>query len=368
MLDIRSAHSRLHKLLKWEPGTIPGNHTHGHLHGMRGLLAISSFLWLFLSTFAPACVSNKAQGETYEYAIRIALSPILWNKTLIIAFFTVLSARAICLRFLDNPTADSFAGSVIRRTIRLAIPLALSSFAAYGISYGLGAGYLQTFKDELPNQAMQPQDTPENALQALNSVFNLFWVVRGYASQAANLFWPTDTLWVVSMIYQQSWTVYFLMVLLPFGRTAWRPELLGLFIAGAFWMCSWGMYSGLGLLLADLSTNAVLKAGLDSGLHVYHDWKIRISAFGCMSLLSGLAMKYVWAALPQYINKELYLHPYLDLSENTSPVDFSREGPYPRIDDLLVVTGVLLLLEAVPRLRLLLSSRMLSGIGKRSLS
>ncbi|KAF2166637.1 hypothetical protein M409DRAFT_66625 [Zasmidium cellare ATCC 36951] len=341
-----------------------------HIFGLRGILAISSFLWIFFETFIPAVATHSTAGPGYQRVLRIVFGTVLWDESLISSFFFVLSARAICVRFLKDPTADKFAGAIIRRSIRLVVASGAALFITYGIFAGLGTKYIATFKQTLPNHSINSPGVPKTALQGFNAVFDMFWVVRQYDSQAANAFWPTSTLGRVSLLYNQSWTVYFLMVLLPFGRPQWHVQVLALFTIGAFWMCSWGWYSACALLIADVTINPSLASKLASGLTLSEkrNWKVHYPLIGFLMIPIGLAMKYVWAVFPRYIDGELVLHPYLDLSEQTTRRQFAAADPYPRVDDFFVIFGLLLIVETMPKARNVLSGPWLVSLGRRSFS
>ncbi|KAK5126406.1 hypothetical protein LTR85_010642 [Meristemomyces frigidus] len=368
-MSTQTLQSRLRGLLKpsvWQNEAQPG--THSYLHGLRGVLALSSLLWIFFQTFVPAVVSHSTAGPTYQKVIRLVFSPVLWNESLISSFFFALSARSICVRFLNEPKPVAYAGSIIRRIIRMSIGVALASGIASGIFKGLGTSYLHTFKQVLPNNSIAVSERPNDALTALNAMFDLFWVVRSYFYQAANDFWPTQTIWNLSLIYQQSWTVYFLMLILPYTRASWHWQFIAMFAFGSFWMDSWGWYDASALLLADYVINPKLRVQLEEGLKITEDWKLPLALPGALMAVAGFAMKYLWTAFPQYIDEELVLHPYLDLAENTTRGQFASADPYPRLDNYLVIFGVLLIVETTPQIKELLSARWLVSLGKRSLS
>ncbi|KAK4542403.1 hypothetical protein LTR36_006860 [Oleoguttula mirabilis] len=368
-MSTQSVQSRLRGLLRpsvWEIEAQPG--TQSYLHGLRGVLALSSLLWIFFQTFVPSVVSHSTAGPTYQKVIRIVFSPVLWNESLISSFFFALSARAICVRFLNEPKSVAYAGSIIRRIIRMSIAVALASGIASGIFKGLGTSYVHTFKQVLPNNSIVAPDTPNNALTALNAMFDLFWVVRSYFYQAANDFWPSQTIWSLSLIYQQSWTIYFLMLILPYTRASWHWQFIAMFAFGSFWMNSWGWYDASALLLADYVINPKLRVRLDEGLSITKEWKLPLALPGAAMMIAGLAMKYMWTAFPRYMDAELVLHPYLDLAENTTRAQFAAADPYPRLDNYLVIFGALLMVETTPQIKKLLSARWLVALGRRSLS
>ncbi|KAF2772415.1 hypothetical protein EJ03DRAFT_387803 [Teratosphaeria nubilosa] len=351
-----------------QAGPEASNEEHAYLYGMRGILTISSILWIFFQTFLPTLVTNETTGPLYQKVLRIVFSPILWNESLISSFFFVLSARSICVRFLKEPKGMTFAGSVIRRIIRLGLAAGIASGIASGIMKALGSEYVHDFKVALPNASITTPKLADDGLTAVNAMFDMFWVVRSYYYQAANKLWPSNTIWNVSLIYQQSWTIYFLMVILPFTRASWHKTFLLIFSIGSFWMCTWGWYDASALLLADYVTSSDLRPRLDESLKIKEDWKVPYSLPAAGMVLIGLAQKLCWAVFPQYVNKELLLHPFLDLSENETRASFAAADPYPRVDNWFIIFGLLLMIETTTQARNLLSSKLLVTIGKRSLS
>lgn len=158
------------------------------------------------------------------------------------------------------------------------------------------------------------------------------------------------------------------MVILPYTRPKWHIQGLGLFALGSFWMESWGWYSATGLMFTDIVTNPTLRSELKSGLKIGQDWRIPYWAIALMSTAIGIALKYTWVALPQYENSMLVLHPYLDLSENHSTQTFIASGPYARLDDWLVICGVMIAVELFESVQYFLSFKPLVWIGERSFS
>jgi hypothetical protein len=353
-----------------QPQRSDSSETRLHLYGLRGILALCGVTTVFVQTFIPALVSSDAHGPEYQNILRIIFSPVIWDESLITSFFLVLSCHSIALRFLGSPTPAAFSGSIIRRVIRMALLISLSCGLAFGIFGGLGTAYIEQFKEILPNQQITAPEIPENGLVALNAMFNVFWVVRDFYSQAANSFWPTQTLWNLSLIFYQSWTVYFLMIILPYTRPSWHAGALALFALGSFWVCSWGWYSAAALLLADYVKSSTLRLRLDEGLTIHKrlEWKLPYSFVGGIMMMAGFALKFTWAVLPQYYNKELVLRPFLHLSEKNSVAGFAAADPYARLDNFLVIFGILLLSETNALVRRCLSCRPLVILGKRSMS
>lgn len=339
-----------------------------YLTGLRGILALQSLLWIYLSTFIPGVASPGADAPRYQRLLRYVFSVPLWNSSLISSFFIVLSMRAICIRFLRNPTSESYGGTIIRRIVRMTLLLSCASGLAMLILSQIGTAHIDEFKMALPNKTLLTTGTPHDGLAALNSIFDLFWLTRGFASQAGNVFWPSATLWVSSVVYYQGWTVYILMVVLPFTRASGHLPGLALFALGSFWYASWGWYSATGLMLADMAANPAVSSKLRPGVRIKGDLRIPLWAIAAVAVMVGLALKYAFVILPQYENSLLVLHPFLDLSETTDKTQYVAEGPYPRLDDWLVVTGILGLVETVPKAQSVLSNGALTLLGERAFS
>ena len=158
------------------------------------------------------------------------------------------------------------------------------------------------------------------------------------------------------------------MVILPFTRPKWHFQGLFLFALGSFWMEYWGWYSATGLFFADLATNATLKEELRLGLKIKGDWRCPYWVMAMLSATAGLVLKYTFVVRPQYLNSELVLHPYLDFSGNFSPSSIAKDGPYARIDDWLLIVGILLAVELFSTAQFMLSFKPLVWLGERSFS
>ncbi|PPJ50464.1 hypothetical protein CBER1_06749 [Cercospora berteroae] len=333
---------------------------HVYITGLRGVLVIQSFIWTYFQTFIPTLVSRDTPGPVYQDLLREILSVPLWNQSLIYNFFIILSMRTIAVSFLAIPNGQSYAATIIRRNVRMVVILCAGSGMATLIFSRIGVGYINEFKQKLPNKSIMTPTTVYDGGAAFNSLFNLFWLTYDHYKQAANKFWPTATLW--------SYTVYFLMVILPFTRPKWHISGLGLFAFGSFWMGYWGWYSVTGLIFADLAVNVTLKAELKAGLKVRDDWRIPYAAIVPMLVGVGIAFKYAFIVRPQYTDKLLVLHPYLDISSRYSPSTTVEAGPYARLDDWFVITGILLAVELFENAQYYLSFKPLVYVGERSFS
>ncbi|KAF1354770.1 hypothetical protein BDV97DRAFT_289731 [Delphinella strobiligena] len=358
-------------------GALPelnGSHSavsQGYLTGLRGVLAISSFAWLWLQTFVPTVTSEAVSGPLYQAVLRKIFMVLFFDQGLIVCFLVALSARTCCVHFLHDPSPSVYARSLISRPIRIGIPTSLALAISIAIFSTIDTSYIKDAAVLLENPLLEAPSKPATPLAAFNSIYDLLWLVRDFPQQQGNQAWPSKTLWVPSLIYSQSYTVYISMVVLPFTRPGWHLEFFLLFSLGSFWFNSWGWLSSAGLFVADLSINPTLRARLRSGARVSENFSFPYWILAALSVMVGLALKYIWtAALPQYANRELILHPALDgLSSNDGTwQEYDTSYPYPRLDNYLVILGVLVTVEMSDLFKKLLCAEALMFLGRRSMS
>ncbi|KAF2198030.1 hypothetical protein GQ43DRAFT_379645 [Delitschia confertaspora ATCC 74209] len=360
-----------------EPSPLPSQ---DYLLGFRGLLVIQYFLFVFLQLFLPSTVADSKDSEhigvpLYQTILRKTLSVIFWNESLIYSFIIFLSARTICLPFFADPNRRVCASSIFRRGIRLWIPSAISLslaaviFSKFDNSTSVIAEFLTLTKNET---AMTPLRL-SSFLHAFNSLFDLFWTMKDYASQAANRAFPSGTLWVISVLFQQSYTVYMTMIIAPYTRPSWRVKALLAFISTAWWVQSWAWYSISGLLVADAVMHMDLKSRALSG------WRFRVPfveraaripswILYMLLILAGLIMQYLFIAWrPEFRNQEVKGHTGLYNSGSLNQ-GVNLEQPLARDDTYLVVMGVGLMVETYGWVQGVLRWRGLVGLGRRSFS
>ena len=386
------------------------NNDQRYLYGLRGILAIQSFLWLFFKIFDPALTVPGANEHTshvphstltgpipgviggssivvkrnlsnipqirerspeYQVLLRKVLEPLLWDESFIFSFFILLSARTVCISFLENVSTPAYARSLISRPIRIGIPLAVALAMSCAIFSTIDTTYLEQAAGVIGNPFLRAPEEPAGALAAFNSIWNLLWVTKDYSLQMGNLAWPSWTLWVPSAAYLQSYTVYILMVILPYTRPSWHIQGLFMFAFGSWWFNSWGWYSATGLFLADVSINPALRSSLMRGYQRKTEGvSLPYWFFAALFFVVGLGLKYMWtAALPGvYWKSETYAHPskYVGSNGNFGYVDGTQ--PYPRMDNYLIIVGMLLGLEFFDFGKRVLASRIFQFIGNRSMS
>ncbi|KAI6788571.1 hypothetical protein KC361_g8968 [Hortaea werneckii] len=349
------------------PKTTPSQHdgSQDYLIGVRGCLAIMSFLWVFLQTFVPAAVAHSANdtGTAWQMGLRKSLSVLFWNDSLIYNSIIFLSARTICLPFLLDPTKTTLASSVLRRGLRLWFPTAVALIVVWiAFSLHLGNQYLHDFSSLTNNVSMSADlyILPTH-LTNFNAIFDIFWVTHEFSYQAGNWAFPTQTLWIVSALFQQSYTVYAAMVIIPFTRKSWRLIGAAFFIITAWWVYSWAWFSITGLLFADLVVDMDFKAKCQ---------RHKLLAYGGAVVLmaAGYIMQWIWvAARPDLYTAEINYHTGL---YNTGGVYTWNDttAPMLRADCYLIIVGFHLLLETSGILRKIFSNPAFVFLGNRSFS
>lgn len=351
----------------------PYDRNQDYLTGIRGVLVPMAFLWTFLQTFAPAAVKGTEQidGPAYQLSLRKSLSVLFWNDTLIYGSIIFLSARTICLPFLLEPSKVVLASTVFRRGLRLWFPVAAALIVVYFVfTHAMGGNaYLSDFAISTNHNSL---DTDlyilPSSLANFNAIFMTFWTTHDFQIQAANWAFPTQMLWVISAVFQQSYTVYMTMVIIPYTRASWRVFGAFAFILTAWWVYSWAWYSISGLLIADAVMNMDLRPGGSGSYFTISKFHIPFWILGAVLMIAGFTMQFVWvAARPDLQNAELFYHTgiYTTGGLNTG-VDVTAAQI--RADCYLIVMGFSLILETSSFLQSIFGNKFLVLLGRRSLS
>ena len=332
-----------------------------------------SFLWVFMQTFAPAAVKASANdtGPDWQLALRKSVSVLFWNDSLIYSSFIFLSARTICLPWLLDPSKTQLASCVVRRGLRLWFPTAATLIVVYVVFTHVMGGnqYLYDFSSATSNASMHADIyILPNSLTNFNAIFDIFFLTYNFSYQAGNWAFPTQTLWIVSAIYQQSYTVFAAMVIIPYTRTRWRFTGAIFFIITAWWVYSWAWFSITGLLIADAVMNMDLKPRSRSSNQVLGaaQWPYWVAGIVCM--IAGFAMQFIWVAVrPDLQNAEIDYHTGL---YNTGGVYTWNDATAPqlRADNYLVIVGFFLILETVSIMQSIFRNPVFVFLGKRSFS
>ena len=272
-MDRLFSYSPVRGLKKVNPHS-PTSYEQEYLLGVRGLLVIESFLWVFLQTFVPVAVTHSDKdgndkGPLYQVLLRKTLSPIFWNENLLYASFVFLSARSIAIPFIRDPSRSRVAGAVFRRGISLWFPVAVA-LAIVKLSFSRSyLNYIYQYKVKTGNSSFAVPYFIPSTLAYFNSVFDLFWTTHNYAIQAGSTAFPSQTLWIINAIYQQSYTIYVTMIIIPYTRNKWRVQGSFFFIITAWWVQSWAWFSITGLLISDMVMNMDFKAKAQRGIPIW---------------------------------------------------------------------------------------------------
>ena len=344
-----------------------------YLLGFRGLLVIESFLWTFLITFAPNTVKDatiSVDGPLWQIVFRKTFSVLFWNGTLIYSFFIILSARSLAIPFFKEPGRVAIASALVRRGIRLAIPVAVS-LAIITIAFAsLGTEYIDDFKTFTNNIAIATPYFLQNTLVYLNSVYQLFWVTSAFFTQSGNFAFPSQMLWTINLIYQQSFTIFILMVIVPYTRAAWRVKMAFPFVLTAWWVQSWAWFTVTGLVFADMVMHMDFKAKARRGIPLPFFQKFRLPAWvpALVIMLAGLLMQYLWTAWkPGMVLDELMYHATI-YSNTELNVNVDPREPQARNDNYLFILGFWIIFEMFDVIQNFFRNPVLVYLGKRSLS
>lgn len=349
---------------------LPNLQEEGYLVGLRGLFVLQSFFWTFLQAFVPAVVEapERTTAPTYQTILRKTVSVLFWNKSLIYSFFILLSARTICTPFLQNPTKSTLASAVFRRGIRLWFPVAVALAISTLTFSQIGLVYLEDFKRDTDNEVIEVPYKIPKVLTYFNSVFGLFWTTRDFATQAGNTAFPARQLWIVNAIFQQSYTVYMAMVIIPYTRPTWRLKGYAIIIVTAWWVQSWAWFSFTGLALADTVNNMGFRENSKRGIKIWRSIRCPTWLLYTVLTAAGLVMHYLWKAWrPEYHQKVMVAHAGL---YNNGPLnqDYDPRQPLARDDDYFLLLGLFLFVEHFEGLRYVLANPLFMYLGRRSLS
>ncbi|KAF1945376.1 hypothetical protein EJ02DRAFT_53729 [Clathrospora elynae] len=369
-MQSRSLYSRLTTFFSstsLQPGAITTDQN--YLIGLRGLLALQSFLFVFFQTFLPAAVpdSKNTDGPKYQVVIRKSFSVLFANEALIYSWVIFLSARSICLPYLVDHTREVCASSVFRRGIRLWAP----TFVAYSLAAAAfsttSTDYITQFLNQTGNISATKPMRLRNFLVYFNSLFDIFWLNKNYGSQAANAAFPSGTLWIVSVLFQQSYTIYISMLIVHSTRKSWRVKAMLVFIVTAFWVQSWAWYSITGLLIADAVLNMDFQARSRNGFQVKR-FRVPIWPLYAAMVVTGVALQFLFISWdPRMRNDELNGH--ASVYQNGMLNQILDEGqPLLRFDNYLIILGSMLLIETWEWPRKVLRNQAFVALGRRSFS
>jgi len=376
-MDFNSFLEKSHKL----KASSPVAYEQQYLLGVRGLLVIQAFLWVFLQTFVPVAVANSLNttGSLFQVVLRKGFSVIFWNEYLLYGAIVFLSARSVPIPFIRDPAKSQIARAVLTRGLALWFPLAIS-LAIIKIAFSqTGVDYIFEFMKRTGNHSFNVPYVLPTTLAYFNSVFNLLWTTHDFSSQAASTAFPSQTLWILTVVYMQSYTIYMTMVIIPYTRKRWRVQGAFFFVLTAWWCQSWAWFTISGLLFADMVMNMDFKACSQRGIPIDipaarlrradgSPARIPVWVPAGFCVVAGLLMEYLWIAWrPDLWNREFFYHSALYYTPNLNYAYATRHVPA-RDDIYLIVVGFFLLLESYDGMQRFFDNKFLLYLGKRSLS
>jgi hypothetical protein len=171
------------------------------------------------------------------------------------------------------------------------------------------------------------------------------------------------------VIFQQSYTVYMAMVVIPYTRSSWRVKVLLIFILSAFWVQSWAWFSITGLLISDMVHNMDFKSKARAGVPIFKTNYSLPTCVACILVMAaGLVLQYLYTAWrPGYQNVLSEGHAGLYYSGGLN-YKYDIHQPQGRDDNYLILVGLLVLVETYEVLQWVLESKVLVYLGRRALS
>ncbi|BDD55187.1 hypothetical protein MPDQ_007681 [Monascus purpureus] len=374
---------------RWKPAVLlkplrkehPTVHEQQYLVGFRGLLVVQAFLWTFLQTFAPVTVypTRNQYGPFPQMMVRKTLAVLFWNEYFIYAGFVILSARSLAIPFLRKPSGDVIARAVMCRSITLWFPVMIGLAIVKLAFNDRFFAVLDLFRSRTGNNTMPfPYKLP-STLAYWNSVYNVFWTTHDFTAQAGSTAFPTQTLWLLSVVYVQSYTVYMTMVIIPWTRAKWRVQGAFFFIITAWWCQSWAWFTISGLVLCDAVMNMDFKERSQRGIPLEipvkslrrpngQPYRVPVWVPAVFCLTASLIMQYLWAAWrPQWFNAEFKYHSALYYTAGLN-TEYMTHHTAARADSYLMVLGIFILLESYDVLQRFFQNPFLMYLGRRSLS
>lgn len=352
-----------------------------YLEGLRGILGIQVLLWTFFRIFAPAIVADRDIDGVYPAAflsvapawqsiLRKVLSPLLFDGELQASFFIILSGRASLQTFIERRQALPLAGAAFKRPFRFLIPMAITVALVSLVIAVDGFRHASLLSISLSNQLASPPAQFSSALEYWNSLFFFFSTPTYYKiARATTMIPPSGTLWIIPVLFQQTYVLIILAFTLPFTVLRYKNMGMILLILTTAWVGRFSWYTLTGLLIAEWSTvyRQVLPGGRiplnRAGTRFVPAW-----VPGAVFAVVGVIFKYLWiAGLPADAQNEIVAH----VDGNTGKLNYGvnpAQVAFPRYDNWLVATGILYLIELSPRAQRSLSTPVLKYIGRWAFS
>ncbi|SNX83943.1 uncharacterized protein MEPE_02651 [Melanopsichium pennsylvanicum] len=352
-----------------------------YLEGLRGVLGLQVLVWTFFRIFAPAIVADRdvdgvypaqflSRSPEWQTLLRKVLSPVLFDGELQAAFFVILSGRASLQTFIERRVAISLAGAAFKRPFRFLLPMAVTLGLVSMVIAVNGFRYASEVSTALGNQIAQPPSQWGSALEYFNSLLFFFSTSSYYRMARATQFIPpSGTLWIVPVLFQQTYVMIILAFALPYTVVKYKNLGIILLILTTAWVGRWSWYTLTGLLLAEWST-IYLQLLPAKGIPLNRRASRHVPVWlpGVIFLALGVFSKYIWvAAFPEAANREIIAH----VDGNTGKLNYDTDPAqvaFPRYDNWMLATGVLYLVEISPSFQRVFAAKPLAYLGRWSFS
>lgn len=157
-----------------------------YIEGIRGIIGVQTLLWIFFRIFAPAIVVDRdldgvypavfvSNGPQWMNLIRKILTPLLFDRTLQMTMFIILTGRVALLTFLERRQAICLAGPCFRRPLRLLFPVVITLGLVSLFNVTNCFKYATYMSDHLQNQAAQAPKRFNSALEFFNSLGTFYF-------------------------------------------------------------------------------------------------------------------------------------------------------------------------------------------------
>jgi len=357
-----------------------------YIEGIRGVIGMQTLLWIFFRIFAPAIVVNRdldgvfpatfvTESPQWMNLLRKILSPLFFDGGVQMTMFLILSGRVILLTFIERREPLALAGPCFRRPFRLFFPIAITLAVVMALTLTNGFKYASFMSDQLHNQAAQAPRKFGSVLEYFNSLATLFLAPTTEKDSRAVAFIPPSGIsWYLEVAFQQVYVLTVYAWVLPYVTLKYKAIGITSMIALTAWVGRWSWYTVTGLAIAEFAVvykQMVMPANPQArrlsiaGLR--KDSKVVFIA-PIIFVLLGVFFKYLWAdAFPERAPYEIIAH----ASQNNAGLNYDTNPntkAYPRYDNWLLCTGLLLLIELSPRAQRILSWAPLVYLGRLSFS
>ncbi|EST09317.1 hypothetical protein PSEUBRA_000910 [Kalmanozyma brasiliensis GHG001] len=356
-----------------------------YLEGLRGILGLQVLIWTFFRIFAPAIVADRdldgvypatflERAPAWQTVLRKVLSPLLFDGELQAAFFILLSGRTNMQTFIERRQALSLAGTAFKRPFRFIPPMAATLALVSLVIFVNGFRYAPDLANALNNQLAQPPRQWFSPLEYFISLLFFFSTPFYFkTNRAVSFIPPAGTLWIIPVIFQQTYVLIVLAFTLPYTVMRYKNMGFILLILTTAWVGRFSWYTLTGLIVAEWSVVYLQllprsTRGLKIPLNAQGSRFMPAWLPGVLLLGVGVMFKYLWiSAFPSMAWNEYIAH----VDGNTGKLNYGlnpAENAYPRYDNWLVATGALWLIEISPLAQKVLSNRVFVYTGRWAFS